>query len=105
MQLVFRTRGIALTDDLRQHVQRRLGFALARVAHAVRRVLVLVEDTNGPERGGADKRCRVYVRGPRLGELIVEANDLQVTSAIDRAADRLGHLASRVVARVRDVRL
>jgi putative sigma-54 modulation protein len=56
MEIVIRTRQLDLTPALRDHVRRRLAFALGRLGPAVRAVQVTLADVNGP-RGGVDSRA------------------------------------------------
>lgn len=95
-RLSIRARGLELTEALRDHVTRRIHFALARVSPALGRVDVTLEDINGP-RGGIDKVCRVRARGPGLREVIVEERDADVTVAVDLASSRVGRTVLRAV--------
>jgi len=63
MQVEIRGKGLDVTGVLSTYIQRRLVFALGRFGRRVARVLVRVEDTNGPK-GGIDKQCRVAVVVP-----------------------------------------
>ena len=102
MNLDIRGRNISLTDGLRSHIERRLGFALGRFGSAVGPVLVRFGDENGP-RGGEDKSLTCVVR---LGdtEVVIEETNADLYAAIDRAADRLSHAVARRLARRRDLR-
>jgi putative sigma-54 modulation protein len=62
MQLEIRGRDVDITDRLRDHIERRLGFALGRFAQRIKRVLVCVGELNGP-RGDIDKGCRLAITG------------------------------------------
>jgi ribosome-associated translation inhibitor RaiA len=99
MRLAIRSRGLELTDELRDHVTRRLSFTLSRISDRLRRVDVTVADINGPK-GGVDKICRVRILGPGLGELVIEERDSDITVAVDVAASR----AARSVLRALDLR-
>jgi ribosome-associated translation inhibitor RaiA len=94
MRLSIRARGLELSDELRDHVTRRLSFALARVSPLLRRVDVTLEDVNGPK-GGIDKVCRVRARGPGLREIVVEERHSDVMAAVDVAASRAGRAVLR----------
>ncbi|MCX7063379.1 MAG: HPF/RaiA family ribosome-associated protein [Proteobacteria bacterium] len=89
MYIDIQAHGIPLTDALRDHTQRRLGFSLARAADRVRRVKVRLSDVNGP-RGGIDKRCRIQVTLNGLGEVVIEDTEADPFLAIGRAAERIG---------------
>lgn len=98
MQVEIRSRGFALTDALREHVERRLSFALSRVNEHVRRVQVRLADVNGP-RGGVDKLCRIQVSLNRRESVLVEDTAVDVYAAIDRAAARAGRSVMRRLGR------
>jgi ribosome-associated translation inhibitor RaiA len=93
MQIEVRGKGLHITDVLSRYIQRRLGFALGRFCRRVDRVLVQVEDTNGPK-GGIDKQCRVAVVVPHSTTAVMEAKASNIRVAINRA----GAKASRYVA-------
>ena len=98
MQIDIQTHGFSLTDGLRDHTERRLRFALARVAGRVRRITVRFFDINGP-RGGIDKRCRIQVMLNGFGGVVIEDTETNLYLAIDRAADRIGRNVMRRLAR------
>ncbi len=96
MQVEILARNVPLTALLRDLVERRVHFALARFANRVQEVRVRLDDLNGP-RGGLDMRCRMTAR-LRSGDLIAaEVTDLQIEPAVCRCVDRLAR-------RVRDAR-
>ena len=97
MEIQIRERSVELTEGLRAHVERRLGFALGRFGERISRVIVRFSDTNG-HRGGADKRCQIDVDLRPSGNLCVEDTDADIYVASDRAANR----ASRAIARLLD---
>lgn len=96
MRLSIRARGLELSEELRDHVMRRIFSALSRVSPLLHRVDVTLEDVNGPK-GGVDKVCRVRARGPGLREVIIEARDSDVTVAVDLASNRAGRTVLRAV--------
>ena len=98
MQIDFRAHGFSLTGELRDYSERRLRFALARVAGRVRLITVRFFDINGP-RGGIDKRCRVRATLNGLGAVVIEDTEADLYLAIDRAADRIGRTVMRRLAR------
>lgn len=100
MQVEIRRRNVAAAEALREHIERRIHFALARFSSRVARVTVRLSDVNGP-RGGLDKQCRVTValRGAR--RIQVENLDAGLYAAIDRAADGAGRSVGRELARDR----
>jgi len=90
----------AETEQLESHIKRRLGFALARISDELTSVLIRLDDLNGP-RGGIDKRCHVLLRGPKIGEVVVEETDVSLGPAIDRALSLAGRSVVRALDRAR----
>jgi hypothetical protein len=62
MKLIVRTRHLELTPETHQAIRQRLYTAFARISPWIRTVDVTIADINGPK-GGADKQCRLRVRG------------------------------------------
>ncbi|MBL0220319.1 MAG: HPF/RaiA family ribosome-associated protein [Myxococcales bacterium] len=100
MKLTIRARHLDLTPELRDQLQRRLDFALGRFSTAIRTVDVAIVDINGPK-GGDDKQCRIHVRGPALGEIVIEHVGSAVLATVSVAAERAGRAVTRSVARRR----
>ena len=95
MKIQIRRGNVELTERLRAHVERRLGFGLGRFGGRIGRVIIRFSDTNGP-RGGVDKRCQIDVSVCPSGNVLVEDIDADLVVAVDHAADR----ASRCIARM-----
>ena len=93
MKLEIRWKGTERSEALAEHVRRRLPFALGRFAGHVRRVVVRLEDTNGPK-GGIDKRCSVQTIGA-LGGAVIETRDADFVAAVDRAFELCGRAVAR----------
>jgi len=85
---------VARDPELRNHIRRRLQFALGRFAERIEHVRVTVTDVNGP-RGGVDKRCSIHVHAPPLAPVIVEQTGPELGFTVDRAADRVGRTLAR----------
>lgn len=100
MQIIARAQDVGTGEDTREHVERRIGFALGRFADRIVRVLVTLRDLNGP-RGGVDKLCRVAVQMRRLDPVTVTAEASGVHEAIDLAAERAKRAVSRRIDRRR----
>ena len=98
MRVDIKTSGLDLTEGLREHTERRLGFALDRAHHDVNTITVRLSDINGP-RGGADKRCQIQIPLPRHNGVVIEETDADLYVAIDRAASRAGNTLARQLAR------
>ena len=94
MRVDIKTSGIDLTDDLREHAERRLEFALDRAHHDISNVTVRLSDINGP-RGGFDKRCQIQIPLPHHRGVVIEETDSDLYVAIDRAASRPGKTLGR----------
>ena len=100
MQIQIRARHVAVTEALHAHVERRLGFALARFGARIGRVLVRFSDPNG-HRGGVDKRCQIDVGLRPSGRVRGEDTDADLGVAVNRAADRVARAVARVLERER----
>jgi putative sigma-54 modulation protein len=94
MQIDIQARNFPLTDALRGHIKRRLGFALSSRNDHIQRVLVRMSDINGP-RGGADKCCQIHVMLTRHPDVVIKDTEVDLYVAIDRAADRAGRTVKR----------
>ena len=101
MQIDIQARNFPLTNVLRRHIEKRMGFALSAGKDHIQRVMVRLSDINGP-RGGADKRCHIQVVLPNLPDVVIEDTEVNLYAAIVRAADRAGRSVVRRLARQRD---
>lgn len=100
MRVDIKTSGFEQTAGLREHVLRRLRFALDWARDQVDRVTVQLIDVNGP-RGGADKRCQVRIPLPRHREIVIADTEADLYAAIDRAVDRASLTLERRLRRQR----
>ena len=103
MRIEIQARGFALTDGLREHVERRLQFALSWIGDEVRTIRVGLFDVNGP-RGGNDKRCRIQIPMAGSANVVVEDAEADLYLAIDRAVDRTERTMARRLGRIREHR-
>lgn len=87
MKIDVRCEGVAPSERLHTHVQRRLGAALDRFRDRVQWVRVWLKDVNGP-RGGADKVCVVQLRVKGASDIILQEREVSAQTAFDRAAAR-----------------
>jgi len=89
-------------DHLPDHIERRLRFALARFGSRVERVIVFLQDRNGP-RGGIDKVCRILATVQGCGSVMATVADSDWTAAVDRhtVSRRIGRLRERQAQRFR----
>jgi putative sigma-54 modulation protein len=98
MQFEIHTKNIKISQPLRVHIERRLSFALERFAVRIARVCVRVGDQNGPK-GGVDKRCRVAIVLLPSTTIVMEDQDANIYTAIDRVADKAGRCIGRSLKR------
>ena len=89
--------GFSITRAVREYVDKRLHFALARIGHRLRRIDVRLSDLNGP-RGGVDKRCLIEVRINRHPPVIITDVQSDLYTSIDRACARAGRTVMRRLA-------
>jgi putative sigma-54 modulation protein len=100
MKLAIHARHLDLSPEVRDQLQRRLHVALGRLATSIHAVDVTIVDINGPK-GGADKQCRIQVRGPSLREIVIEHVGTDVLSTVSLAAERTGRAVARALVRRR----
>jgi ribosome-associated translation inhibitor RaiA len=100
MRIEMRGVKLELGDDLREHVERRLRFALGRLAGRIDRLMVRLSDVNGP-RGGTDKTCRISVALIPRGVVIVEGSGDDEFTLASLAAKRAGRAVRRELERRR----
>lgn len=103
MELDIRHQNVTLDPELKDHIERRVGFALSRFESRVKAVTVRMKDTNGP-RGGVDKVCKIEITMKPGGKLLVEESDGDVHAAVALAAEKLGRAIRREVDRFKTER-
>jgi ribosome-associated translation inhibitor RaiA len=96
MKLSIRTRDFELTDDLRDHIERRLHFALDAFEDHVEDAFVYLMDLNGPK-GGVDKLCQITVQVRGIGDLPVRETGRTLQAATNRAARRMKYRLSEAI--------
>jgi ribosomal subunit interface protein len=101
MELEIRGQNVRVGDELHDHVERQMNFALAQFESWLAGVTVQLEDVNGPK-GGVDKQCRVLANIKGGKTVKIEDIDEDFMVAVNRAADRLGHAISREVEKRRE---
>jgi len=102
MRLSVHTKGVVLSEELRQFASEKLAVALERLLGSVQKIQLHLTDTNGPNRNGPDKSCRVVVQIHNQKSLVLEDRDSNLGLVIDRITDRLGAAVSRRVDRLRN---
>ncbi|MBN2476082.1 MAG: HPF/RaiA family ribosome-associated protein [Pirellulales bacterium] len=93
---------VKVTTELREYIDRRFYFALARYGRAVDHVSVRVGDINGP-RGGVDKHCQIVVnlRAAGSSPIVIDEYDQNLRAAVARASNRAGRTVARALERAR----
>ena len=95
MRLCIHTKGVVLTEELRQFASEKLDVALERLAGKIQKIELHLTDMNGPNRNGPDKSCRIVVQIHNQRSLVLEDQDSNLGTVIDRITDRLGLAAHR----------
>lgn len=103
MQLTISSRGQALTESIREHIQARLTAALDQHATRVKHVEVVLNDENGP-RGGIDQVCRVSVRLNNGNTLHHTRRGLDLYANVSHLADTVKRRVGRELGRLRSKR-
>lgn len=98
MQIRIHAKGFDLTPAMKDHVERKLTFALDRFSDEHVNLQVTLEDVNGP-RGGNDKRCRIHVTGIAGANEVFEGTEGDLYVAIDTTAEKVSRWAARATKR------
>jgi len=103
MQLNIRLRNVERDEELRDSIDRRVRFALARFGDRIERADIVLTDVNGP-RGGWDQRCMLKVVLPPTKPAVIEVTDCDALAAVGRACDRAVRHVRDQLARRRDLK-
>lgn len=103
MKWFLKDQSIRSPADLPGHIERRLRFALVRFSPRLKRIVVFLQDRNGPK-GGVDKVCRILAKVKGCGVVMATIVDSDWTAAVDRAARSVGHTVARQLDRLHDRR-
>jgi len=79
-----RVLGVAIGEEDREIIARKLGMKLGKFAASIERITVRLSDANGPK-GGRDQVCQIKVVLSGLPSVVVEERASAVHTAIDRA--------------------
>ena len=101
MLIELRKRNVRIESETRAWIERRVHFALGRLAARIRCVMVSVSDING-DRGGTDKQCRVRISLIPKGEVVVEDVGLSVEAVVANAVERAARSGARWLERQRE---
>jgi hypothetical protein len=89
-------RGDLLSDELRQHLERRFLFALSRYdSRVIQTQVVIGQDEVGG--GKAANRCQVDVELQRASRVSVSEGNTDLRECISRAAERTGRAVGRSI--------
>lgn len=99
MKLLVRLKDLNETKELREQVERRLGFALDRFEDRLSEVAVSFSDANGP-RGGLDKLCRLHATLTAGPVISIEEKGEDQSAVLNSAAKRLAHSVGRELQRM-----
>lgn len=100
MQVRVQVKGLPNASALRRFAANRLNVALIKFSPAVQEVTILMNDINGPDRGGVDKLCRVVLSLKDNSVLVVEELGLNMIETINRVTDSLHHTVSKQLSRM-----
>ena len=98
MKQILVDRNQSLNDEMKELLQRRLGFALSRFDSRIRKITSVIEDVNGP-RGGVDKVCRITVKLDRARDIVICDQDSDLAKCIAHASERVGRAVARAIER------
>ena len=90
-----------LTQELREHIETRLEFALSTRSEHIDRILVRLYDVNG-HKGRNDKCCFIQINLPRTSDVVVRDTESNIFAAINRATDRVSRTVTRRLIRRQD---
>ncbi len=100
MRIRVRNRDLQPTAAIREHVERRLLYALSRYGSCVRNVTVCLSTLVGNP-GRERKHCQITVALDQAEKIAVEDSDADLYAAIDRAAERTQRAVNRALERTR----
>ena len=98
MKLTIRTRHLLLTPEAREEIRDRILLAFGRIRAWIHAIDLTLADINGP-RGGADKQCRLRVRGRGMPGIVVEHVGVETLATVALAAERAEQALHRKVGR------
>lgn len=100
MKLTIRTRHLLLSPETHEDIRRRIDLAFDRIRPWIRDIDIMLADINGPK-GGADKQCRLRVRGRGMTSIVVEQLGVDPLATVSSAAERAEQVVLRKLARRR----
>jgi hypothetical protein len=100
MRMMIRDRGVKMTAEAQERIERSVRAALDRFERRIKTVTIGLTDLNGP-RGGVDKRCRVEVALEPSRVVFVQEDGQDLVATVHAAADRVGFAVARTLQRDR----
>ncbi len=91
---------VVVNPSLREHIDRRLNFALSRFAARIGKIDVFLVDQNGPK-GGLDKSALIAVRIRGMSDVMAHVVDSDWVVTIDRVTTRVAQQLRRELERSR----
>ena len=101
MRIEIRTGKFDVTEGLREHIERRIQFALSWANNSLQKISLRLDDINGPK-GGIDKLCRIQIPIAGGKSIVIEEIQADLYIAIDRAVERAGRSLARKLERNRE---
>lgn len=87
MQIQICSREVRVSQRLQAYIERRIRFALDRLAQRIRKIRVQLRDINGP-RGGVDKSCRLTITLAPEATLVIENRSANAYAAVDSVVEK-----------------
>src|SRR4051812_26290781 len=87
MRLSVKAHRVVLSEELKQHIERRIHFGLGRFASRIRSLTIRLKDSNGP-RGGVDQCCDVHVDVGLPEPVMVRERQSNMFAAVALAVQR-----------------
>ena len=97
------SRHMELDKDLKATIIRLIN-KIPQYGLDITRIHVILEDVNGPNKGGIDMRCHLSVRGPQKLDIEIEEIDENCWQAVSLAFQRLNQVLSRIHLQRRNLR-
>ncbi len=101
MKIHVRFQGLQHSESLTTWGTQRADRLLRRFGGQVRTLELRIDDTNGPRRGGIDKRCQAIASGPRIGTVRLAATHEDAYVAVELAVFRVRRSIARALQRDR----
>ncbi|MEI8346723.1 MAG: HPF/RaiA family ribosome-associated protein [Pseudomonadota bacterium] len=97
MNISIFTKNVPLKRELKEFVHRLIYEDFYTFKDRISNVKVIIEDVNGPNRGGVDKECRIKLKLIPRGLLIVHQQARTIAEALDLASARLWFRLSKKI--------